>query len=62
VSGRAEKLATVPRSLVITGVSTGIGHATAKMAVSLNWRVFGSVRNDADAARMKEKSALLSRR
>jgi NAD(P)-dependent dehydrogenase (short-subunit alcohol dehydrogenase family) len=50
-----EKLATVPRSLVITGVSTGIGHATAKMAVSQNWRVFGSVRSDADAARLKEE-------
>jgi NAD(P)-dependent dehydrogenase (short-subunit alcohol dehydrogenase family) len=55
VRGRAEKLATVPRSLVITGVSTGIGHATAKMVVSLNWRVFGSVRNDADATRLKEE-------
>src|ERR1700710_490452 len=44
--------AAAPRSLVITGVSTGIGYAVAKLAVSQGWRVFGSVRNEADFERL----------
>lgn len=36
-------------SAVITGVSTGIGRAIAKSLIDAGWRVFGSVRKDADA-------------
>src|SRR5207245_2882615 len=38
---------------VITGASTGIGWATAKLLLDRGFRVFGSVRKQADAARLK---------
>ena len=38
------------RSVVITGASTGIGWATAKMLLDRGFRVFGSVRQQADEA------------
>lgn len=41
------------RSVVITGASTGIGWATAKLLLDRGYRVFGSVRNQADADRLK---------
>lgn len=41
------------RSVVITGVSTGIGHATAKHLLAGGSRVFGSVRKPADAERLR---------
>ena len=37
------------RSVVITGASTGIGWATAKLLLKRGFRVFGSVRKAADA-------------
>jgi NAD(P)-dependent dehydrogenase (short-subunit alcohol dehydrogenase family) len=40
------------QSVVITGVSTGIGWATAKLLLSRGFRVFGSVRKPADADRL----------
>jgi len=41
------------RSVVITGASTGIGWATAKLLLDRGFRVFGSVRRPADADRLK---------
>lgn len=41
------------RSVVVTGASTGIGWATAKLLLARGFRVFGSVRKQADAARLK---------
>jgi NAD(P)-dependent dehydrogenase (short-subunit alcohol dehydrogenase family) len=41
------------RSVVITGTSTGIGHAAAKILLANGFRVFGSVRKQADADRLK---------
>src|SRR5471030_927206 len=41
------------RSVVITGASTGIGWATAKLLLARGFRVFGSVRKQADADRLK---------
>jgi NAD(P)-dependent dehydrogenase (short-subunit alcohol dehydrogenase family) len=41
------------QSVVITGASTGIGHATAKLLLARGFRVFGSVRKQADADRLK---------
>lgn len=41
------------RSVVITGASTGIGWASAKMLLDRGFRVFGSVRKQADADRLK---------
>src|SRR6201995_3834340 len=41
------------QSVVITGASTGIGHACAKFLLGKGYRVFGSVRKQADADRLK---------
>jgi NAD(P)-dependent dehydrogenase (short-subunit alcohol dehydrogenase family) len=41
------------RSVVITGASTGIGWATAKLLLDRGFRVFGSVRKQEDADRLK---------
>jgi NAD(P)-dependent dehydrogenase (short-subunit alcohol dehydrogenase family) len=41
------------RSVVITGASTGIGHAAAKVLITRGFRVFGSVRKAVDAYRLK---------
>lgn len=41
------------RSIVITGASTGIGHACAKFLLDKGFRVFGSVRKPSDADRLK---------
>jgi NAD(P)-dependent dehydrogenase (short-subunit alcohol dehydrogenase family) len=40
-------------SVVVTGVSTGIGLATARVLAGHGVRVFGSVRNPADAERVR---------
>lgn len=41
------------KSVVVTGVSTGIGHACAAELVRRGWRVFGSVRRATDAERLQ---------
>jgi NAD(P)-dependent dehydrogenase (short-subunit alcohol dehydrogenase family) len=41
------------RSVVVTGASTGIGWASAKLLLDKGFRVFGSVRKTADAERLK---------
>ena len=41
------------KSVVITGASTGIGWATAKLLKDKGFRVWGSVRKQADADRLK---------
>jgi len=41
------------KSIVITGVSTGIGYEIAKMMVGRGWRVYGSVRKETDADRLQ---------
>jgi NAD(P)-dependent dehydrogenase (short-subunit alcohol dehydrogenase family) len=43
---------TEKRSVVITGVSTGIGWAIAKVLTGRGFRVFGSVRKQSDADRL----------
>src|SRR6478609_9705867 len=43
----------IMKSVVITGASTGIGWATAKLLLDKGFRVFGSVRKQADADRLK---------
>ncbi|MEO1252864.1 MAG: SDR family oxidoreductase [Pseudomonadota bacterium] len=40
-------------SIVITGVSTGIGRAIAEKFAKKGWTVFGSVRKEADAAELQ---------
>ena len=40
------------KSVVVTGVSTGIGFGTAKVLTGAGYRVFGSVRRTADANRV----------
>src|SRR5215813_10318884 len=41
------------KSVVVTGASTGIGFASAKLLIDKGFRVFGSVRKQADADRLK---------
>ena len=41
------------KSVVVTGASTGIGWATAKLLLDRGFHVFGSVRKQADADRLK---------
>ncbi|TFG95276.1 MAG: SDR family oxidoreductase [Calditrichales bacterium] len=41
------------KSIVVTGVSSGIGYAAAKYLILQGFRVFGSVRNEADARRVQ---------
>jgi NAD(P)-dependent dehydrogenase (short-subunit alcohol dehydrogenase family) len=43
------------KSVVVTGASTGIGYATAKALIATGFRVFGSVRNKADAERVSKE-------
>src|SRR5215472_9961175 len=43
------------QSVVITGASTGIGHACAKLLLDKGYHVFGSVRKQADADRLKSE-------
>src|SRR6202161_2399175 len=43
------------KDVVVTGVSTGIGLGTTKVLVSKGFRVFGSVRKEADANRMQRE-------
>jgi len=43
------------RHVVITGASTGIGWATAKLLLDRGFRVFGSVRRQADAERLRSE-------
>jgi len=43
------------RTIVVTGASTGIGHGTAKVLIKKGFRVFGSVRKQADADRLRKE-------
>lgn len=43
----------MPRSVVVTGASSGIGEACALRLARSGWRVFGGVRTDADAERLR---------
>ncbi|MCO6484845.1 MAG: SDR family NAD(P)-dependent oxidoreductase, partial [Saprospiraceae bacterium] len=39
---------------LITGVSSGIGHAAARVLIDAGWEVWGTVRNESDAQRLRE--------
>ncbi|MFP4138814.1 MAG: SDR family oxidoreductase [Halomonas sp.] len=43
------------RSLLITGCSSGIGHAAAHAMAERGWRVFATARAEADVARLREE-------
>jgi NAD(P)-dependent dehydrogenase (short-subunit alcohol dehydrogenase family) len=43
------------KTAVITGVSTGIGFAAVKILIPKGFRVFGSVRSEGDADRLKKQ-------
>ena len=43
------------KNILITGASTGIGYDLAKVFVEAGYTVFGSVRNQSDAARLREE-------
>lgn len=43
------------KSVVVTGASTGIGWGTAKVLTGKGFRVFGSVRKEADAERLRRE-------
>lgn len=48
-------MATPTLSLLITGVSSGVGLATAQAFLARGYRVFGSVRTEADAVRLRQE-------
>src|ERR1700723_3677452 len=43
------------KDVVVTGVSTGIGLGTTKVLIANGYRVFGSVRKQADADRLQKE-------
>ena len=43
------------KSIVVTGTSTGIGWGAAKVLIEKGFRVFGSLRKEADAERLKKE-------
>ncbi|HXK07690.1 MAG TPA: SDR family oxidoreductase [Verrucomicrobiae bacterium] len=43
------------QSVVVTGISTGIGHAIAQVFSRRGWRVFGSVRKPEDGERLRRE-------
>jgi len=43
------------KNILITGVSSGIGHGCSKIFIENGYRVFGSVRNQQDADRLKKE-------
>ena len=43
------------KDVMVTGVSTGIGWGTTKVLLSKGFRVFGSVRKEADADRLQKE-------
>ena len=45
---------TRPKTIMITGTSTGIGYAAAEAFLKAGYRVFGSVRKEEDAQRVKK--------
>ena len=53
--GASGERETFMKSVVITGASTGIGWATAKLLLDRGFRVFGSVRKQADAERLRRE-------
>jgi len=44
-----------PDSLLITGTSTGIGYSAASAFLNAGYRVFGTVRNEDDAVRLRRE-------
>lgn len=46
-----------PRTVVITGASTGIGEACALRMDRLGWRVFAGVRKEADGQALRERAS-----
>ena len=51
-SGSGEKGSIAMKNVLVTGVSTGIGHATAAELLKQGFAVFGSVRKDSDAEQL----------
>lgn len=47
------------QAVVITGVSTGIGYAATRLFTEKGIKVFGSVRNEADAKRLQKECGAL---
>ncbi|MCO5070787.1 MAG: SDR family NAD(P)-dependent oxidoreductase [Rhizobiaceae bacterium] len=42
------------RSVVVTGVSTGVGRGTVEVLIQEGWRVFGSVRRKEDGEKLRQ--------
>ncbi len=50
-----ETMASAPPSILITGCSSGIGHAAAQTLVQRGWRVFATARREHQVARLQEE-------
>ena len=48
------------RSVVVTGVSTGIGLATTKALIAAGYHVYGSVRKQQDLERLESELSLFT--
>ena len=53
--GKPSKKGHLMQSIVVTGVSTGIGWGCVKVLIAGGFRVFGSVRKQADAERLTKE-------
>jgi len=47
--------AIIKPAAVVTGASTGIGHATTQVLIEKGWHVFAGVRKDEDTARLSQE-------
>ncbi|EWG97994.1 SDR family NAD(P)-dependent oxidoreductase [Halomonas sp. BC04] len=50
-----ETMASAPPSILITGCSSGIGHAAAQTLVQRGWRVFATARREHQVVRLQEE-------
>src|ERR1700761_3009022 len=55
IGARSPRKSPSMKSVVVTGVSTGIGWGCVKVLIASGFRVFGSVRKQADAERLAKE-------
>jgi NADP-dependent 3-hydroxy acid dehydrogenase YdfG len=53
IAGLMTVSAEAPRGVVVTGVSSGIGHELVQQLLNRGYKVYGSVRKEKDAAQLQ---------